>query len=153
MKYQGTHAPCYQDTRARWESVRFFLIACEQFITLSMTAHFHGRKYCQKQVESSWLDVHVDEGCALPQRRRGEETGGGRETQVKNRCDRMNWKMWKRAKRGNANEWVGEPGRRRWDRKTLFCSNHNDLLGRRVGVVKVEAYGEINCKSTQNSTC
>lgn len=59
-------------------------------------------------MESSRLTVHSDE--VLRCHREGEKrnTGETEEKQVHNRCDRTNWKIWKRAKRENANDCVGE---------------------------------------------
>lgn len=69
--------------------------------------------------------------CAATKTEGKETQGEKREKtkQVNNRCDRMHWKMWKRAKREKckwlcgraADEW-------RWGGTTVFCSNQNDLL-------------------------
>lgn len=100
---------------------------------------------CQK--EKGWLHFFIPikmpragrelmTGCAfrwgsvLPQRRREAKQGGGKEEkQVNNRCDRINRKIWKKAKIENANDCVGDHW---WSGEGVetrgFCSNQNDLL-------------------------
>lgn len=86
-------------------------------VTLSRYETALKNRRCPKQVDwlmtgcaFRWGSAHCHKEREVKKHRRGGKERG-KKKQVNNRCDRMNWKIWKKAKWENANDCVGEQQR------------------------------------------